>query len=145
MAEDEFKKLLRKWEQLERSFREMIRREIEKFEKELDIVRIPASPSWSSEGVLKPLYSVRDEGDSYVIYVDIPKADEGTIEVNFMDNKVEIKARLRKEFRFEGWSGRGGETTFTKYREVIELPIRIDPQRVRVRKRKGIVEIRIPK
>lgn len=145
MAEDEFKRLLKKWEQLERSFREMIRREIERFEKELELIKIPAPPSWSSEGVLKPLYSVRDEGDSYVIYVDIPKADEGTIEVNFVDNKIEIKARLRKEFKFENWTGRGGETTFTQYREIIELPTRIDPQRVRVRKRKGIVEIKILK
>jgi len=56
-----------------------------------------------------------------------------------------IKAKLREEVVFHGVMGRSGETRFHEYREVIELPFKVDSEKVRVDARKGRVKIIIHK
>jgi HSP20 family molecular chaperone IbpA len=56
-----------------------------------------------------------------------------------------IRARLKEEVRFSGLSGRGGETKFHEYREVLELPIKIDPDKVKLDVKKGRVKVIIYK
>ena len=143
MKDEELKKMLKKWESVERDIRRLIQDELKKAERDLENIKLLFEPSWSSNGILRPLYSVRETSDSYIIYVDVPKADEATIDVHFINNKLILKARLRREIRFEQWSGVGGETTFKEYQNVIELPFKIDPKKVKIRNRRGMVEIRV--
>lgn len=145
MSEDEFKRIMRKWEEIRRSVKELIDEEIKKINEEVQGFKSLMQPSWSSNGVLKPLYTLKEAGNEYIVYIDLPRADEGSINVGFANNKIILKASLKKEVRFKDWSGVGSETSFKEYQEVIELPINIDPQKVRVRTKKGIVEIRISK
>ena len=149
-SEDEFDRLMKKIRELEKRVWDYIegevRRAASEIRREFESVERMLSPSWSSEGFLKPLYSIRDEGNAYAIYVDLPKADEGTIDVRFKDNKILIRARLKEKTDFSPWTGRGGEVKFTEYRDLIEVPVKhIDPSRVRIIKRRRFIKILIPK
>ncbi len=137
-----------RWKELKGLHKELenfIEDEFAKIEEEVKRVKALLEPSWSVNGVLRPLYSIRESPLEHVIYVDIPRADEGSVEVTFTGNKVRVKAKLRKEVRLEGLLGRGSETSFTHYEQVIELPFEVDPRKVKVRVRKGVVEVRIRK
>ncbi|RLG74430.1 MAG: hypothetical protein DRO14_05700, partial [Thermoprotei archaeon] len=84
-------------------------------------------------------------GNAYIIYIDLPKVDEGSIDVRFKDNLVMIRAKLKEGLTLSNWSSRGSEVRFYEYREVIELPIRIDPEKVRVNVKRSRVQIIVPK
>ncbi|HDD26191.1 MAG TPA: hypothetical protein ENF75_03785 [Acidilobales archaeon] len=148
--EDEFDRLIKRIRELEKKTWEYIesemRRAFTEVRREFESVERMLSPSWSHDGYLKPLYSIRDEGNYYAIYIDLPRVDEGSIDVRFKENKVLIRAKLKERMKLSPWSGRGGEIGFTEYREVIEVPVsRIDPKRVKVITRKRFVKILIPK
>ena len=148
-AEDEFDKLWRRIKEVERSIREYVeeefRRALEDVRNELRSINRMLMPSWSHEGYLRPLYTVKDVGSAYIIYIDLPKVDEGTIDVRFKNNLVMIKAKLKEGLKISSWSGRGGEVKFHEYREVIELPVRIDPSKVRVNVKRSRVQIVVHK
>ena len=148
--EREFEKLWRRVKELERRTWEYIEDEIRRtavsIREEFESIRRMLEPSWSHEGFLRPLYTVRDEGNAYVVYIDLPKADEGTIDIRFRGNRIFVRARLKEEVVFHGWSSRGGEVRFNEYRDIIELPVRsIDPNRVKVITKRRVVKIIIPK
>ena len=145
LSENEFKKIVKRWEEIRRSFKELIDEEIKRIDEEFQGFKSLVQPSWSSNGVLKPLHTMKEVNNEYIVYIDMPRADEGSINVEFVNNRIILKANLKKEVRFKDWSGVGSETSFREYQEVIDLPVKIDPRRVNVRTRKGIVEIRIPK
>jgi len=142
---DEFEKFWQKIREIERKMLESLREEEERVLKELEEVRKALTPSWSYEGYLRPLYTIRDLGDEYVLYIDLPNADQGSVDIKFKDNTILIRAKLKMQHRFSEWSGQGGETVFTEYRDVITLPFNIDPSCVSLRQRKGMIELRIKK
>ena len=138
--DEEIKKMMKKVDDFEKHVRELIREELSRLHEELGE---SLETSWTSKGVLKPLYSVREEGKDYLIYVDMPNVDEGSIELKFVENKVVVTAKLRETLKLSDWPFRGEGTSFKEYQGIIELPFRIDPSKVSVRKRKGMLELRI--
>ncbi len=100
-----------------------------------------SAPSWSHKGWLRPLYSIRDLGDRLEILIDLPNADEATIEVRASGRKVFISARLRRETVFSDWSGRGGEVVFTEFRDEITLPTEVVENPLAVDVRRGVVRV----
>ncbi len=100
-----------------------------------------SAPSWSHKGWLRPLYSIRDLGDRLEILIDLPSADEASIEVRASGRRVSISAKLRKETVFSDWSGRGGEVVFTEFREEITLPTEVVEEPVAVDVRRGVVRV----
>jgi len=145
VSTDEFERLWRRIKEIERRMLESFRDEEERILKELEDLRKALMPSWSYEGYLRPLYTIRDLGDEYVLYVDLPNADQGSIDVKFKGNTILIRAKLKMQHKFSEWSGQGGETVFTEYRDVITLPFNIDPSCVSLRQRRGMIELRIKK
>ncbi|RLG85653.1 MAG: hypothetical protein DRO39_05075 [Thermoprotei archaeon] len=144
--EDELEEIFRRINELRRRIEsfveEAVRRSLEGTRRQaVEALR----PLWSSEGVLEPLYSVRDTGREYVVYVDLPYANEGTIDVKFIGNEMVIEARLKSEVAINGWHKRYQETKFHSYRAVVKLPVAPDPRRVRIRVRKGVIQVVIPK
>ena len=149
MFEDDFERMFRRIRAFEKGIREYIesefRRLLNEFKEDVSHIERVFSPMWNYEGYLRPLYIVKDRGSFYEIYIDLPKVDEGSIDIKFIDNVIYIRARLREEVMFSSWSGRGGETRFYEYREAIELPIKIDPNKVKVLTKRGMVKIIIYK
>ena len=147
--DEEFERLTRR---VERVFKEVedyiarrIREEIESLYSELSSMERMLRPMWHHDGYLEPLYSVKDLGDRVVVYIDLPFVEEGTIDVKFVDSRLFIKAKLKQGVRFSDWSTRFSETRFTEYRTVIDLPSGLDYSRARVRVKRGVIEIVIPK
>jgi len=147
--DEEFDRLTKR---VERVFREMedyiarrIREEMESLYSELSSMERMLRPMWHYDGYLEPLYTIKDLGDRVVVYIDIPFAEEGAIDVRFVDGKLFIKAKLRKGISFSDWSSRFSETRFTEYRAVIDLPPGLDYSKARVRVKRGVIEIAIPK
>ena len=100
-----------------------------------------SSPSWSHRGWLRPLYSIKDLGDRLEVLIDLPSADEATIEVRASGRRVSISAKLKKETVFSDWSGRGGEVVFTEFREEITLPVDVVEEPLAVDVRRGVVRV----
>lgn len=100
-----------------------------------------SGPSWSHRGWLRPLYSIRDLGDRVEVLIDLPSADEATIEVRASGRRVSISARLRNEAVFSDWSGRGGEVVFTEFRDEITLPMEVSERPLAVDVRRGVVRV----
>ena len=146
---DEFDELFRKMREFEKKLQRYIEEELTSALRELrsDLAYMENmfKPMSHYEGYLRPLYTIRDRGSYIEVYIDLPKADEKTIDIRFRDNYMFIRARFKEEVRFSGLSGRGGETKFHEYREVLELPIKIDPDKVRLDVRKGRVKVIIYK
>jgi len=128
MYSDEFDEFFKRMRELEKRIREYVESEIEKtlreFRDELKYMEDAFRPMWHHQGYLRPLYSIRDRGNYIEVYVDLPRADEKSLEVKFQDNYMYIKAKLREEVRFHGITGQSGETRFYEYRDVIELPLK---------------------
>jgi|UniRef100_A0A7J2U019 HSP20 family molecular chaperone IbpA len=147
--DEDFERLFKRIKEIERNLREYIedefRRAIGKFREDMMHIEGMLAPMWHYEGYLRPLYSIVDKGSYYEIYIDLPKADEQSIDIRFRGNMMYVRARLKEEIGFSGLSGRGGETKFHEYREVVELPFNIDPQKVRVVAKRGFVKVLIYK
>ncbi len=147
MEFDEIDKMMKK---LERGFKELedhimraLRDEVRKLYEDLASMERMFRPMWHHEGYLEPLYAIKDLGDRIVVYIDLPFAEESTIDVKFVDDKMVIRAKLKKSLSYSDWSTRFEGTSFSEYRTVIDLPIKASPERVKVRAKRGVVEITI--
>ncbi|HID80278.1 MAG TPA: Hsp20/alpha crystallin family protein [Ignisphaera sp.] len=147
MGYDEISEMLRRFrrefKELEDYIMKTLRDEVYRLYEDLASIERMFRPMWHHEGYLEPLYSVKDLGDRIVVYIDLPYAEEGSIDVKFVDNKMIIKARLKDQLSYSGWGTRFERMTFNEYRTVIDLPIVVDPNKIRIRSRKGLVEITI--
>jgi len=133
-----FKRLERKLREMEES----IRKDVEKL---LSGSRSEAGPTRIKTfgEVMEPLYTMRDVGDRLIIYVDLPYASEGTIDVRFEDNKMIISAELKKTLSLNNWSERYKGIEVKQYKTVIDLPFSPNPEKTKVRVKKGVVEVTI--
>ena len=147
MNYDEISEMLKKFRkelrELEDYIMRTIRDEVHRLYEDLVSMERMFRPMWHHEGYLEPLYSIKDLSDRIIVYIDLPYAEEGSIDVKFVDNKMIIKARLKDRLSYSGWSTRFERITFNEYRTVIDLPIMIDPNKIKIRSRKGLVEITI--
>ncbi len=143
---DEFREIERVFKEIENYISRRIREAMDELYGEIHSLSSMFRPMWSHRGYLEPLYTVKDLGDEIAIYIDLPYSEEGTIDVNFVDDRrVAIRAKLKRDVSFSDWSTRFSSTRFSEYRTVIELPARVDPSRARVRVRRGVVEVLVPK
>jgi len=133
-----FKKLEKKLREMEES----IRKDVEKLLSESRSEAGPTRIKTFGE-VMEPLYTMRDMGDRLIIYVDLPYASEGTIDVRFEDNKMIISAELKKTLSLNNWSERYKGIEVKQYKTVIDLPFSPNPEKTKVRVKKGVVEVTI--
>ncbi len=134
-----FKRLEKKLREIEES----IRKDVEKLLSESrSEVTGPTKIKTLGE-VVEPLYTMRDMGDRLVIYVDLPYASEGTIDVRFEGNKMIISAELKKALSLNNWSERYKGIEVKQYKTVIDLPFSPNPEKTKIRVKKGVVEVTI--
>ena len=152
---EEFERIERIRRRIHRFVRELteeMRREFEELERgftsvfeSIDSMEEMRKPMWSPSGVLEPLYRVEDLGDRYRILVDLPKANEATLEIRAYEHRIELKCKLKSAVKLESWLTRYRDVQFSEYRASIELPEPIDPKSVQVRWRRGFAEILVNK
>ena len=79
------------------------------------------------------------------MYIDLPFASEGTIDVKFEGRRMNVYAKLKSAIKLGEWSDRYRGIEVKEYRAAIDLPFEPKPDRTRVRVRKGVAEIVIYK
>ena len=104
-------------------------------------------PMWSTDGSLEPLFEVYDRGDHYLVVIDMPYADLGTLTITGKDNILWVKCKLRRHVRFERWGTLQHQREFKEYKKTIVLPEDADASDFKLlRKTEScILEIKVPK
>ena len=125
--------------------REELEREVASILEGLENLEELRRPMWSPTGSLEPLYKIEDIGDAYRILVDLPRANEATLEVRAFERSIELRCKLKSNIRFEEWGTRYRNVQFNEYRTTIELPETIDPKTMKVRWKRGFAEIIVKK
>lgn len=138
--EEFFEKLEKRLKVLERE----IMRGVEEMFKNIAIPEAPRRVFEFSESI-EPLYTIRDLGDRIVVYIDLPYAAEGTIDVKFEGRTMYITAKLRESIKLDTWSRRFRGIEIQEYKAVIDLPIEPKPEKTSIKTRKNVVEITIYK
>jgi len=121
-------------EELERRTDEMLR---EMFEK----------PSWDLETrSLEPLFNISVTPEEVVVTADMPYVDPETVEIEKLDEDlIEVSAKMRVKVTFRDLGIRHREGEFSCFRCRVPLPVPVDVGKARIRVRRGILEIRLPR
>lgn len=134
-----FRKLEKKLREIEEDFK----KDVKKLLNELRSEETSTTKIKGVGEVVEPLYTMRDLGDRLVVYVDLPYASEGTIDVKFEGRKMLISAGLKKTLKLKDWSERYEGIEVKQYKTVIDLPFEPDPKKAKIRVKKGVAEITI--
>ncbi len=103
---------------------------------------------WTPDGALKPLYTIYEFPDRYVILVDVAAADTSSVNVIATEDMITVEARLEKEISLGDIYGTiaGHGVSVRYYRHEIPLPPDAEPKGMRVRVRPDkIIEIVLPR
>ncbi len=126
---------------------EMIR-EVQRISREIERTFTSIRKPWYSYEVsgihgetIEPLYTIRDLGDRIVIYLDLPYSATGSLDIKFSGNIMYISAKLKSKINLENWSSRYRGIEVSEYKTAITLPFTPDPNNVKIRAKKGVVEI----
>lgn len=133
------------FEELRKRLERLHRRMMEEIERGLEEA---ASLPWSPSGTMRPLYTLYEYTDSYVVLVDLAGADTSTLEVKATKDKLYIRASLERRVSFSDIYGTviGRDLVFHSYEHEIPLPPDASPEDIKVKVRPNkIVEIVIPK
>jgi len=121
-------------EELERRTDELMR---EVFEK----------PSWDLETrSLEPLFNISVTPDEVIVTADMPYVDPETVEIERLDEDlIEVSAKMRVKVTFRDLGIRHREGEFSCFRCRVPLPVPVEVGKARIRVRRGILEIRLPR
>ena len=121
-------------EELERRTDELMR---EVFEK----------PSWDLETrSLEPLFNISVTPDEVVVTADMPYVDPETVEIEKLDEDlIEVSAKMRVKVTFRDLGVRHREGEFSCFRCRVPLPVPVEVGKAKIRVRRGILEIRLPR
>jgi len=90
-------------------------------------------------------YELVDEGDKYVIEMELPGVDKKDIEINVIDNVLEISVKKKEEIKKEEEGYYISKRYYTGFRETITLPEDADTEKIKAKYNNGILRIEIGK
>jgi len=90
-------------------------------------------------------YELVDEGDKYVIEMELPGVDKKDIEINVIDHVLEISVKKKEEIKKEEEGYYISKRYYTGFRETITLPADADTEKIKARYNNGILRIEIGK
>ncbi|AEH23788.1 Hsp20/alpha crystallin family protein [Pyrococcus yayanosii] len=93
----------------------------------------------------EPFVDIFDNGNEFVITVELPGVRKEDIKVRVTENTVYIEAQVRREKELEREGAIRVERYYSGYRRVIRLPEEVIPEKARAKYNNGVLEIRIPK
>lgn len=144
LLDEFFKKIEKRMKDFENEMIREVQRISREIERTVTFLRQPRylyeAPKIYGEAI-EPLYTIRDLGDRIVIYLDLPYSSTGTLDVKFSGNIMYISAKLKSKINLEHWSSRYRGIEVSEYRTAITLPFAPDPNNVKIRAKKGVVEI----
>ncbi len=97
------------------------------------------------EGFAEPLADIIDEGDKYVIEVDLPGFRKEDITINAYNHTLEIIAKRRAEVRKEQEGVIRMERVYSGFRRIFTLPEDADMDKIKAKYENGVLRIEVGK
>ncbi|HIP66941.1 MAG TPA: Hsp20/alpha crystallin family protein [Candidatus Nanopusillus sp.] len=97
------------------------------------------------EGYRVPLVDILDEGDKYIIEVELPGLRKEDIEIYTYDNILEIIAKRKIERKEEEEGIIRLERAYSGFRRAFTLPTDADVDKIKAKYENGLLIIEIPK
>ncbi|MGQ9529984.1 MAG: Hsp20/alpha crystallin family protein [Candidatus Bathycorpusculaceae bacterium] len=109
--------------------------------------RILERPSWNQKTcTMEPLRDIMVTPTEVIVTVDLPYTEESTIKVKPLDrNTIEITAKLKRKIRFDDFGITHYKGEFQTFHCSTRIPVSVDMEKMEVRFKKGILEIRLPR
>lgn len=108
------------------------------------MLEVPMSEIYS-EVYITPLVDIKDEGDKYVVEVDLPGVDKKDINLEVRGNSLLISAKKKEEKKEEKEGYIRSERSFVGYRRVLRLPEDADTNNIKAKYENGVLRIEIGK
>ncbi len=134
--EDEFEKFFRR-----------IRRRFQEAFSDLGFFEPEEKPLWDAETCcLEPLVEVHNKPEEIVVIADLPFVKhKGDIELNLIGDVLEIKAKLKRPYRFEHWGTVQKDIDFQTFQKHIKLPEEVNPEEVEAVFRNSVLKVTLKK
>ena len=122
--------------------------ELERIRRDIDEMFDSRARGWSNEGLFErdfsPSLDVVENGDEYLVNVDLPGVSKKDLDISVADNVLTIKGEKHesseskgKVYRKETWAG--------SFQRTISLPQGVDPAKIDARMKDGVLTVTLPK
>ena len=132
-----------------RSIMDILGNYFEELEEELERWRqtLTERPSWNQKAcTMEPLRYVRVTPTEVIVTVDLPLTKENTIQVKPVDKStIEILASMKRKIRFTDFGITHHKGEFQKLHCHLRVPVPVYMEKMGLRFKKGILEIRLPR
>jgi HSP20 family protein len=92
-----------------------------------------------------PAVDIREDGDRFVLFADIPGVDTKDIEITMENGVLTIRGERKLESEEERQGYKRMERARGTFYRRFSLPDSADPERVSARGKNGVLEVTIPK
>lgn len=130
---------LRGWSELDRVF-DNFRRDFERTFTTFPVATMPSLPSISTTSC-----DVVDEGNRFVVTVDLPGIKKNEIKLNVTDNAIEISAEHKEEAEEKKKNYVRKERKEVSYHRTLSLPEKVISSKAMAKLNNGVLSVEIPK
>jgi HSP20 family protein len=102
---------------------------------------------WPAESmkITTPAVDLYEEKDHIVVKAELPGMEKDNIEVNLSDNRLTIKGEKKQEEEVKKEGYYRSERSYGSFVRTLELPRKVQTDKVKAAFKSGILEIRLPK
>lgn len=104
-------------------------------------------PSWNQKMcTIEPLRDIMVTPTEVIVTVDLPYTEENMIQVKPVDkNIIQISANMKRKIRLDDFGITHYRGEFQKLHCHTRIPVPVDMDKMEIRFKKGILEIRLPR
>jgi len=104
-------------------------------------------PSWNQKTcTIEPLRDIMVTPTEVIVTTDLPYTEENTIKVKPLDkNTIQISARMKRKIRFDEFGITHYKGEFQTFQCQTRIPVPVYMDKMEIRFKKGILEIRLPR
>ncbi|HSE90792.1 MAG TPA: Hsp20/alpha crystallin family protein [Candidatus Binatia bacterium] len=99
----------------------------------------------ASMRITTPAVDLYEEKDDIVVKAELPGMEKDNIEVNLSDNRLTIKGEKKQEEEVQKEGYYRSERSYGSFVRTLELPRKVQTDKVKAAFKNGILEIRVPK
>ncbi len=130
---------------------ETMRREMDRLWEEFfpttrrEVVGSPWRRLKAEEGVAVPPVDVVDTGEEILIKAEMPGVDKDHVDISIHDNTVSIKGDVSEDRKYKEEDYYIAERSYRSFSRSINIPVKIDADKVKANLKDGILELHLPK
>lgn len=126
------------------------RKEVEKFRKEVDRLFerfFEWRPSFfrAGEGEWEPVVDLSETSQAIILRAELPGMEADDIDVSITGHSITIKGERKQEKEEQDENFHKIERSYGMFSRTIQLPVEIDPDKVKATYKKGVLTLKMPK